>query len=313
MEINFRKSYLLFFLLVLKTALVVGQAVTVDNLSVKVAGGLTVTILGDFKNQNAGTIDNAGTIAVSGNWTNNASNNVFNTSSGDVQMIGTQAQNINGTNPTSFYNLTFNNTYGSVPNFILGSNLSVLNTLTLTTGEVNLSNDTITLGSSTASTGTLSYTGGWMYGGTFKRWFNTSVIPDGSVKGLFPIGTAADYRPLYLSYPTTAPLVGGTINVNHIGTAGKTSVSFLDINVTIDKLFNSYWDVKTANGITGGVYNLRAGGTGFSGVTDYTQLRMLLAGLSVGNFGTNAGRVPTGECQFIRHRWRLLPFLDPPK
>lgn len=285
----FQKSYSLFFLLALKTILAGGQAVTIDNLSVKVTSGLTLTVQGDFKNQNAGTVDNSGTITVSGNWTNNASNNVFSTSSGDVQLIGTLAQNITGTNPTSFYNLTLNNSYGSVPNFVMGSNLSVLNTLTFTAGEVNLSNDTITLGSSTASTGTLSYAGGWMYGGTFKRWFNTSTIADGSVKGLFPIGTVSNYRPLYISFPSVAPLTGGTINVNQIGTTGNTSVSFLDINVTIDRIYNAYWDVKTANGLTGGIYNLRAGGTGFSGVTDYTQLRMLLAGSSVGNYGTNTG------------------------
>ena len=265
------------------------QAVTVSNLAVTITSGLTATISGDFKNQSAGTIDNSGTIRVTGNWTNNASNSVFSTNAGTVQFIGTSLQNIGGTSSTSFYNLTLNNSLSAATRYALGSNLTVKNILAFTAGELNLSGYTLTLGMSAANPGSLNYSSGWMYGGTLKRWFSSSVIPDGASAGLFPIGSSSDYRPLSVSAPTSSPSTGGTISVSHTSIANTTAASFTDINVIIDRIFNSYWDITTGNGLTGGSYNLRAEGTGFTGVSSYANLRIVLAGNYVGTFGTNAG------------------------
>lgn len=282
-------SFFIFATISCITAAMGQTAVTVDNLALTVGSGLTMTISGDFKNQNGGTIDNAGTITVSGNWTNNASNSVFSTSSGTVQMIGTSAQTIDGSNATSFYNLTLNNSLSSATRYSLGKNQTVNNTLTLSAGELNLANYTLTIGASAASPGSVSYTAGWLYGGTLTRWFGTSTIANGASAGLFPIGSSADYRPFYLSAPTVAPTSGGTISISHTNTAGTTPVSFTDINVTIDRIFNSYWTMATGNGLNGGTYNMRLEGTGFTGITDYTALRITLAGSSLGTNGTNAG------------------------
>jgi len=260
-------------------------AVTLDNLALTVSSGTTLTIQGDFQNQNGGTITNSGTVAVSGNWTNNATNNVFSTNAGVLQFNGTGAQTVGGTYPTSFYDLTLNNS----TNFILASNETVKDTLTLTSGITNLSGYSLTLGSSSSSPGVLNYTGGWLYGGTLTRWFSTSTIADGAASGLFPIGTSTDYRPMYVTAPLVAPALGGTISVAHVGIPWTTASSFTDINITIDRIFNSYWAITTGNGLVGGTYNLRAGGTGFTGITDYTQLRLIQAGSSVGINGTNGG------------------------
>src|SRR2546423_46871 len=78
--VNFYHSLLLFLIFTSIIPIAHGQpAVTIDNLAVTVESGLSVTVQGDFQNQNGGTIDNGGTINVSGNWTNNASNTVFST------------------------------------------------------------------------------------------------------------------------------------------------------------------------------------------------------------------------------------------
>ena len=41
--------------------------------------------------------------------------------------------------------------------------------------------------------------------------------------------------------------------------------------------------------MNGGIYNLRTEGTGFTGITDYNKVRLVLLGSSVGNNGSNAG------------------------
>ena len=266
-----------------------GQAVTIDNLALTATSGLTMTILGDFKNQNNGSINNAGTITVSGNWTNNASTMVFSTNSGLVQLIGTSAQTIDGTYSTSFYNLTLNNTVASPTRYTLGIDQSIKNTLTLTAGQVNLAAHTMTIGTSASSAGTLTHTAGWLYGGTLKRWFNTSTIPDAASAGFFPIGSSANFRSVYVSAPSVGPVSGGTISVSYTELAGNTPVSIFDNPITIDRKINSYWSLAAGNGLTGGTYNMRVDGNGSTGITDYTLLRLILAGSTVGTAGINIG------------------------
>lgn len=274
---------------VLTFAFASGQIVTIDNLAVTATSGLTMTISGDFKNQNNGTIDNAGIITVSGNWTNNASNNVFSTNSGTVRMIGTSVQTIGGTNSTFFYNLDLNNTNETTTRYTLSRDQTIKNTLTLTVGLVDLSNNTMTIGTSASSVGTFSYTAGWLYGGTLKRWIGASTIADGSVAGMFPMGSSTGYRPFYVSAPSVRPSSGGSISVVHNNIAGNTPVSFTDIDITIDRVCNPYWAISIGNGLTGGTYNLRGEATDFTGITVYTFLRLTLAGSSVGVNASNAG------------------------
>lgn len=277
------------FIFIVMAHAAIGQAVTVDNLTLTATSSLTMTISGDFKNQNGGLLDNSGIITVSGNWTNNASNSVFSSNAGTVQMIGTALQTINGTNSTSFYNLTLNNSGGSATKYALGTDQTVKNTLTLSSGETDLANHMLTIGTSSVAPGALSYSAGWIYGGTLKRWFATSTITNGASAGLFPVGSISDYRPFYVSAPTIAPGTGGTIAVSQTSITGNTAVSFLDIGTTIDRIYNSYWTVTAGNGLAGGNYNLRGEGTGFTGITDYTLLRLTLAGSSVGTNGSNGG------------------------
>lgn len=266
-----------------------GQFFTVDNLSLTATAGLTVSIQGDFRNQNNGAIDNAGTITVSGNWTNNAVNNVFTTNSGTVEMNGSSVQTISGTNSTFFYNLILNNTNASATRYALGIDQTIKNNLTLTSGQVFMADNIMTIGTSSASPGILTYNAGWLYGGTLKRWFGTSTIANGSSSGLFPMGSATDYRPVYISAPSASPATGGTINILHNDIAGNTPVTFVDIDVTIDRVCNPNWVVTSGNGLAGGTYNLRSDGTGFTGITDYTLLRLTQPNSAVGFNGINGG------------------------
>lgn len=86
-------------------------------------------------------------IAANGNWTNNGTINCV--SGSTVNFVGNTLQTIQGTNATSFSNITVNNSGGGI---IIGRNISTLGTLLITQGSVDLKNNTIDL----ASTGSIS-------------------------------------------------------------------------------------------------------------------------------------------------------------
>lgn len=272
-----------------------------DGEALTISSGITVTIKGNYTNKtngSLGTISNAGTITLTGDWTNNSANTVFSSNDGTVQFIGTAAgQTIAGTNSTRFYNLTTNNTFGTSPQITLGINTDIKNTLTMTAGNTNLAGFTLTLGTAAASPGTLSHggvaTNGWMYGGNFTRYFNTTTISNGNVAGMFPMGNSTgDFRPFYVSCPSTAPTTGGTITTSHTNVGGSpATVSFVD-NPTATLVVvrtNSYFTASTGGGLAGGTYNLRGEGTSFGMVGDVTDLRLTLVGSTEGTDGGSAG------------------------
>jgi hypothetical protein len=269
--------------------------VTCDGLALTFQSGLVATVQGAFTNQtkgtDLGTTDNAGTITLTGNWTNNSANTVFSTNTGLVQFIGTTAQTIGGSNSTGFDNLVINNTFATSPQITLAVNTIAKNNLAMTLGNTNLAGFTMTLGTAAITPGTLTYTVGWLYGGTFTRWFDNitaNTIP--SSVGHFPTGTSTvDYRPLWLGY-SAVPTTGGTISVVHNPTypSGTTPTNHSDPswgNSILEGISYSSWVVSTANGFTssGSNLSLRLGGTGFGALLP-NDLNLTLATSVVGIF-----------------------------
>lgn len=254
----------------------------VFNLNAKyfTAGGITLS--GGTLTNTSSTIEMA-----DGNWTNNGG--TFNTSSGSVLFTGTSAQTIGGSSSTTFNNLTFNNTAAASPQITLNASQTVTGTLTLTAGNTNLNSYTFTLGTSAASTGTLSHTAGWMYGGTFKRWYNTSTVANGAVAGLLPVGSSTDARYLYVNAPSSAPGTGGTISAVHTHSGGLSIVNIDDGGTTLDRRYDAYWTITTGDGLAGGTWNLRTTGTGLSAVNNASVLRITNAAGVSGTAGINAG------------------------
>ena len=203
---------------------------------------------------------------------------------------GSSQQTIGGSNPVTFDQLTFNNSFGTSPQIVF-SNFGLINTtLTMTAGIINLSGYNFTLGTSGASPGTLFFSAGWFNNGPVTRWVASPVIPDGNSRGLFPMGTSSDTRPFYVSFPATVPTTPGTIRVQHTGAATTTTVSVADTGGPIVRRQNSYWQVAT-NTLAGGTYDLIGEGTGFGTVGNVADLRLMLAGSVVGTAGTNSGTV----------------------
>jgi len=278
--------------------------------TVSIVSTCTVSILGNYvsKTNTAvdGKIDNQGIIQLTGDWTNNNSNsapyNTFSTSAGRVIFNGTGTQTIGGTATTTFYNLTTNNDPAVAGDVTLATNNYVIsNNLTMTRGNVNLNGRTLTLGTGTATPGTLSYTAGFLYSGTgtFTRWISATAAAMGGIAnnslGHFPMGTSVGhYRPVWIAYATNLS-AGGTVSVIHAPTypAGTTAASHADGAFgTLQGISNSSWTVSTANsfaisGSNDGI--IRFGGTGF-GTFVLSDLDASLAASVVGTHGaaTNA-------------------------
>ena len=161
----------------------------------------------------------------------------------------------------------------------------------MTQGNINLNGNSLTLGLSVANNGTLVHTSGTLTGtGSFKRWIKSAVIANGSVLGLFPMGTATDYRPFYISAPVTAPTSGGSVTVAYVDATTNTSVpTYLDGATTINVRKDLHWTVTTGNGLAGGNYNLDAQGTGFGLIGAVSDLRLTLINSGIGTPGVNAG------------------------
>lgn len=257
---------------------------------ISVAGNLTI--------ENTAILNtNSMDITIAGNWANTSTNadpfvegtrTVTFTTSAAAQTI----TNTGDAQGTQFYNVVTNNTYGTSPQFSLNGNIIAGGTLTMTAGVIDGNSNSITVGTSTGDIGTLSHSeassAGWLYDGTFTRFLNTATIANGSITGLFPVGYTADFRPLYLSAPTTAPTTGGTVSVSHTSVPGVTTVSVVDGVTTIEARREVAWPVSTS-GMAGGTYNLRIGGTGIGYIENVDDLRSMLSSSTVGTAGTNAG------------------------
>jgi hypothetical protein len=238
-------------------------------------------------------VDNQGTMNVSGAWANTSGNTVFSSAAGLVNLNGSAAQTIGGSATTNFYNLTLANTFNTIPQFTLGIATNVRNTLTMTSGKVNLATYTLTLGTAAATPGTLTYTADWLYGGTFTRWVNTPIIAIGNTAGHFPMGSSTDYRPFWVANSAILT-TGGTISLAHSATANSTAVSFSDASWGNTVIFTSksFWTVSTsAISVAGTPFSLRMEATGMGRVAAVSDLNLTLAAGVVGTHVASAGTI----------------------
>ncbi len=238
-----------------------GNLYVSNNLSVNNPANTATTIL-DASN-------NGYTIQAGGNFMGEA-NTTFYQNNSTVILNGSGLQTVELGSVTFvslenvFNNLTINNTGSGIE--LLTSNL-VVNNLTLTQGQINLNNLTLTLGTAASTPGVLAQTNGWVYGGTFTRWFSQSSLAIPSNTGLLPMGWSGDYCPVWVGYNSNLS-AGGTISATftYIPDNASPFVSFVDPTwnggTTIVTETNSYWTLSSGNGFTpaGNTINLRHGG-----------------------------------------------------
>ncbi len=151
------------------------------------------------------------------------------------------------------------------------SDLTVNDSLELAGGNLSGAGFTITLGTSAASTGKLTRSSGRIIG-NLKRWIAPSSVSDIQ----FPIGNSSYYRSADLDF-TSAPSSGGTLLCSFTASdPGDAGLPLDDGETSIsNSASDGYWTVTAGDGLTGGTYTMRLTAEGFSGVNDYTTLRVL--------------------------------------
>lgn len=185
----------------------------------------------------------------------------------------------------TFSSLVIANTFATAPQVTINNNLTISAALGLTSGITNLSGHTLSITSNAA--GSLAYTSGWMYGGSLARSMPNVNFAVGSVRGHYPLGTLANYRPLFIGKPNATGV--GTTTVTHDGSLTTTStVSFAD-DVTITRRHDSFWTITSTYSGAATTWSLRGGGTGFGTIANVTHLRLSTSTGVVGSPGTNGG------------------------
>lgn len=143
--------------------------------------------------------------------------------------------------------------------------------LRMTQGNILTYADTLILGQSTGSRGTLEWTSGTIVG-NFRRWFASSTVAN----VLYPIGTEIWHRPAVLSF-TAAPSTGGTVTGSfHATDPGTYGLPLNENGDTYNSVCpDGFWTLTAASGLAGGTYSLDLTATGFGCVTDPAALAIL--------------------------------------
>jgi hypothetical protein len=227
-------------------------------------GNVTINAGGTFNVFNGTT---GKTLNIAGNISNNGTIDLSQTGA-LLNLNGSTAQTIGGFGAltlNTISSLTFNNS-ATLP--IINWNLTntiISGTLTFTKGLVALgSSNAMTLGTSSSSLGTLSYSSGGFTSGTFTRWWATGIAGQTISAGAIPTAGVGTYpfagltagtptivysRNAYIRQ-TVASTTGGTISVKHNAVSGLSAAAFTDGAYSINNLSNSNWEVSTL-GITG--------------------------------------------------------------
>jgi len=261
-----------------------------------------------IENNGSLTLDNTTSVLnVYGNWSNSG---IFNEGTGSVVFAGSNTPALIQTGGSltneTFYNLTINKATTTDLVRISTGEVIVSNTLTMTQGNIDAqATNLITLGTSTANKGTLSYTSGFVYG-KMKRWFTGTN--SGNASGLFPFGVGTNNRHLLIEY-TAAP-TGGSLtaywyaqamlwNTAWLGAGSPPHINDGTCSYDITSLCDEgYWQVDNNSGMGNGIYNISLRGDGLvnAGFTNECYLTALKAsynGPSEGDWAAHGTHVAT--------------------
>lgn len=228
----------------------VGQGLANQGAVLSIQAGAQVSVVGDVTVSSGGTIDNAGTLSLTGNWSNTTSGGVLTPATGTVRLTGTATQQIGGTSPTTFHSLDVSGATGPVQ---LATDISVGNTgglLTLGATQVQLTSRTLTLNNGAASA--LSQTTGRLVAETSPAaGYGRLVWVIGSNTGTYTVPMGASTAPLAMTAAITgAGSSNGSLSFTTYPTpatnlplpAGVTSLQG-DANYALDR----YWVITPAN------------------------------------------------------------------
>ena len=161
-------------------------------------------------------------INVGGNWSNSGT---FSALTGTVFFNGSGAQTISGTN--TFYDLTINNTHGSLKVSANGSTLTVQDDLLVSDGIFESASDyddvTISSGATFELTGDITVSGDWSNSGTFTPNSNTVTFDGGGAQSLTS-GGSSFYDLTTATASTDITIQDALVVTNHLTIAASTTL-----------------------------------------------------------------------------------------
>lgn len=250
------------------------QQVFYNGASVHVEAGAHIFIQGGFTNQGSGQVSSDGTITLTGNWINNASNNVFTPGDTGLVVLDGTTQTIQGTGSTHFARLSMKN--ASVKT--ISVNTRVTDALMLDSSQVALTNDTLYLSNAASNslTRSIGYISNGINGAFVRATNSTSAY-------LFPMGSTVGttrYRPIEVTPSSNAAHQFGIGFINN----NPSTDGYLTTNANSPACFvNDQWYHKVAR-LAGNNSALLA--IGFDGIAD-----TLFTGMA--NYPQSGWTVPT--------------------
>lgn len=230
------------------------QIVFVNNAQMTVANAN-----GNYMSVNGGLIKNGtngGTLSVQGNWVNNSANAGFANDGITIQLNGV-SQNIDGTNPTTFFNLNLLGTGTKTlqTNATVGGISALTGVLSLGTRPLDLNSRTLTI-TNPAVTG-ITRTSGFIISET-NMATNPSIVQWNTDANagtyVFPFGTLINYIPVTVDKTsiTAVEISASTrptsVNNNLPWTTGVTNMASAELGIgdaseetTIDR----WWEIQT--------------------------------------------------------------------
>ncbi|MFH0866759.1 MAG: hypothetical protein V1904_11230, partial [Bacteroidota bacterium] len=196
--------------------------------NIKVLSNLTIISTLDAGSQ---------TIYLSGDW---ITSGIFVSGTGLVVFNGLSDQVISNSFGETFFNLEINKSSGDV---YVENDISVRNTLSLIQGLVYTSQNTLTVGYSSANIGTISRTSGHIVG-KLEKWVNTSTTY------LLPVGTNDYFRGVQIYF---YGISAGTVIIEFDeGSPGNNGLNPLNDNgVMVYNSFNEgYWKISSRNSLS---------------------------------------------------------------
>lgn len=180
-----------------------------ENVMLTILPGTTLSVKGDVLNNTGTTIENNGSIDLTGDWINNSGNVVFGASAGAVILNGVN-QSIAGTDPTRFYTLDLFNgiktmqvdaTMGGV-GFPLAGNLNCNNAV------LDLNSHTLTINNSGANA--ITKTTGYILSEDVDNSSRVYWANCGTIFHTIPFGNTAgeDASFSFSCYPSSGGIAG---------------------------------------------------------------------------------------------------------
>lgn len=233
--------------LTLSTADISAQGVVNNGGKITIASGTFFVVdNGGFTNQTNGTVTNAGTFDVDGDWENNDAGGVFGAtptaSTGGLVRLDGAAQDIQGSDETNFFNLTV---MGSGKKTLDAVDASVFGTMSMSFQSIRLNTQTLTLENAGLGPGAISNFGGFIISET-----GPASGGYGTLKWNIPSTSTGNYT---IPFGTDAGAPANIAFGFNITTAGTPTSAYKTFATYGTDAFNSFDEVTYPN-ITAGPY-----------------------------------------------------------